>query len=113
VRHRLAIAAVALALIGCGDNGEDGSSGSTPSGVEAADFRFAPATLRVRVGATVAWTNTGRTAHTIKGPGFFSRAVGPGGIYSHRFSVRGEYDYVCTLHPDPMRGRVVVGAGSP
>jgi plastocyanin len=32
----------------------------------------------------------------------------PGGRYSHRFTRAGDYDYVCTLHPSQMRGRVVV-----
>jgi plastocyanin len=103
--RRFVIATVAIALTGCGGEGDAPSA----SGVDAADFRFAPATKRIKAGDAVEWRNTGRTAHTVKGPGFFSRAVDPGGRYSHRFTRPGGYDYVCTLHPGQMRGRVVVG----
>jgi plastocyanin len=106
--RRVAIAGVALVLglTGCGD---DGGSGQPTSGVQAQDFRFAPATVRVPAGTTVEWLNSGRTDHTIKGPDFFSRAVPPGERFAHRFAKPGSYEYLCTLHPDAMRGRVVVG----
>ena len=108
----MAIGAVALVLglAGCGDEGDPGAdeTASGANAVEAQDFRFAPATVHVPVGATVTWRNTGGTDHTIKGPGFFSRAVPPGGRFAHRFAQPGSYDYVCTLHPDSMRGRVAV-----
>jgi plastocyanin len=95
------MAAVALALAGCGEEERSGT-------VDAADFRFEPATKTIKAGDTVEWQNTGSTGHTVKGPGFFSRAMDPGGRYSHRFTRAGDYDYVCTLHPSQMRGRVVV-----
>ena len=106
--RRVAIACVALVvgLAGCG--GDDGGGSAGPS-AQAQDFRFTPATLKISAGQTVTWRNAGRTDHTIKGPGFFSRAVAPGGRWSHRFERAGSYNYVCTLHPEAMRGRVVVG----
>jgi plastocyanin len=102
--RRVGIAGVALllGLSGCGKE----APGDSP--VQAQDFRFAPGTITVSAGSAVEWRNTGRTEHTIKGPGFFSRAVAPGGRWSHRFAAKGTFDYVCTLHPDTMRGRVVV-----
>jgi plastocyanin len=108
VRRWTAIAAVAaatLSLTACGD--DESPASSTPS-VDAADFKFEPATVRTRTGATVEWRNRGRTVHNIKGPGFFSRGIAPGESYSHRFSADGRFDYLCTLHPDSMRGQVVV-----
>jgi len=67
----------------------------------------------------VTWTNTGETIHTVKGKGFFSKAIDPGGDYEFTFGpstlrVRGgvvpapEYRYHCTLHPTRMRGTIVV-----
>src|SRR3954453_1034540 len=104
--RRMAIAGVAV-LLGLGGCGGDDRGGSAAS-VQAQDFRFAPATVKVAVGETVEWRNAGRTDHTIKGPGFFSRAVSPGGRWSHRFAAKGTFEYICTLHPDVMRARVVV-----
>ena len=108
LRRGIASVALVLVLIGCGDAGDHDSSTSAAPGVQAQDFRFAPASVRVRAGETVRWRNSGRTDHTIKGPGFFSRAVPPGRRFAHRFAQPGSYDYVCTLHPDSMRGRVAV-----
>jgi plastocyanin len=98
--------ALAVALPGCG--GSDSSSKAP--GVQAADFRFAPATVRVHTGDAVEWRNSGRTDHTVKGPGFFSRDVPPGGRWKHRFATPGTFRYLCTLHPDAMKGTVVVTA---
>jgi plastocyanin len=99
----IAGAAVALALCGCGD----GAKAHAPA-IKAADFRFTPGTVHVRAGDTVEWRNSGRTDHTVKGPGFFSRDVPPGGHYAHRFASPGTFRYVCTLHPTAMKGAVVV-----
>jgi plastocyanin len=97
----IAGAAIAIALCGCGDS-EDAPD------VRAVDFAFTPATTRVDAGTTVEWRNGGRTDHTVKGRGFFSRAVPPGARFTHRFDTPGRYPYVCTLHPDAMKGTVVV-----
>ena len=74
----------------------------------------------MKPGATVRWTNTGEETHTVKGKGFFSKAIDPGDDYEFTFRtpssvrVRGgvippvAYNYHCTLHPTRMRGTVVV-----
>ena len=54
------------------------------------------------------WENSGETIHTVKGDGFFSKAINPGDSYEHKFTKPGTYDYVCTLHPDQMQGTIVV-----
>jgi plastocyanin len=93
---------VAAALAGCG-----GGESKAPA-VEADDFAFHAATTRVKAGQTVEWTNTGQTPHTVKGAGFFSKAIDPGATYRHRFDSAGSVKYVCTLHPDAMKGTVVI-----
>jgi plastocyanin len=102
VRAAAAALIVAAALAGCG-----GGDSEEPK-VDAADFSFDPGTTEVKVGQTVEWTNTGSTDHTVKGPGFFSKAIEPGGTYSRRFLEAGSFKYICTLHPDAMRATVVV-----
>jgi plastocyanin len=97
---RIALVAVSLALVGCGQS-------SQPS-VKAEDFDFSKVSLSVKAGDTVEWTNAGSTEHTVKGTGFFSRAIDPGGKFSHRFDRAGTFHYICTLHPDAMRATIVV-----
>jgi len=91
-----------LVLMGCGS-----SAPSQPS-LKAEDFDFSKPSLTVKAGDTVKWTNGGSTEHTVKGPEFFSRAIEPGGTYEHRFDRAGTYHYICTLHPDAMRGTIIV-----
>jgi plastocyanin len=87
-----------------------GSSSPSSTSIEAYDFGFRPSSEAVKVGDAVTWTNTGQTTHTVKGPGFFSKAITPGQGYSFTFKNPGTYRYICTLHPTLMRGTIVVGA---
>jgi plastocyanin len=117
VRLLLALGALTLGALGagCGGDGDDqaggGSSSSEPR-VEALDFEFDSAELTVGAGTTVTWANAGETIHTVKGRGFFSRAIDPGSSYEHRFDDPGTYRYLCTLHPTTMRGTISVGGGA-
>ena len=81
---------------------------AAPSEVEAFDFGFGPEEVTLKPGTTVTWTNTGETIHTVKGKGFFSKAIDPGGGYEFTFRKPGTYKYLCTLHPTQMRGTIVV-----
>jgi plastocyanin len=93
---------VLFVVAGCG-------SGSSPDPtVKAEDFDFSKTKLTVKAGDTVTWTNTGSTEHTVRGAGFFSKAIEPGSSYRHRFDGAGTYAYFCTLHPQSMRATVVV-----
>ncbi len=73
------------------------------------NFAFAPATLTVRVGGTVTWTNRDEEPHTVAATdgSFHSPGMGTGGTYSHTFPTAGTFDYVCSIHP-MMHGTVVV-----
>lgn len=71
---------------------------------------FAKGTRTVAVGSTVVWKNLDGTAHTVTakdGTSFDSRNVDPGGTFSHTFSERGTFDYLCTIHPF-MKGAITV-----
>jgi hypothetical protein len=82
-----------------------------PNAVNIDGFAFAPATLTVKAGATVTWTNKDEDPHTVvAGDGSFrSQALGSGGTYSYTFPAAGKFDYICSIHPF-MRGTVVVTA---
>jgi plastocyanin len=73
------------------------------------NFAFVPATLTVRAGSTVTWTNHDEEPHTVAASdgSFRSPGMGSGGTFSHTFSSAGTFDYVCSIHP-MMHGSVVV-----
>jgi plastocyanin len=72
-------------------------------------FAFVPATLTVRAGSTVTWTNHDEEPHTVAASdgSFHSPGMGTGGTFSHTFATAGTFDYVCSIHP-MMHGTVVV-----
>ncbi|MFF4508499.1 cupredoxin family copper-binding protein [Streptomyces sp. NPDC001401] len=67
------------------------------------NFAFAPATLTVKAGTTVTWTNQDTDAHTVTshnaGGPLRSPALGTGKSYSYTFTKAGSYAYLCTIHP--------------
>ena len=73
------------------------------------NFGFAPATLTVKAGSTVTWTNHDEEPHTVAATdgSFHSPGMGTGATFSHTFPTAGKFDYVCSIHP-MMHGTVVV-----
>ena len=73
------------------------------------NFAFAPATLTVKPGSTVTWTNHDEEPHTVAATdgSFHSPGMGTGATFSHTFPTAGKFDYVCSIHP-MMHGTVVV-----
>jgi plastocyanin len=98
-----------------------GAPGS-PSADEAAvrpeiridNFSYTPATLVIAPGTTVTWTNTDDDVHTVvdKDRKFKSAALDTNDTFSQTFTIPGEYDYICSLHPY-MAGKVIVKAAKP
>jgi amicyanin len=95
------------------------STESTDSGdtaetnqVNIADFAFTPATIKVKLGTTVTWTNKDSVRHDVspdtesedfKG----SELLAKGESYKFTFAKAGTYTYHCTPHPQ-MTATVVV-----
>lgn len=84
-----------------------------PAGGDAvtiAGFAFDPASLTVKVGATVTWTNKDTATHTVawvdgsKGSGSLTAG---GTSYSRTFDTPGTFAYACGIHA-AMKGTVVV-----
>ncbi|MFV5996976.1 plastocyanin/azurin family copper-binding protein [Streptomyces sp. NPDC056231] len=75
----------------------------TGNAVAIKNFAFAPATLKVRVGTTVTWTNQDTDAHTVTSAGtggpLHSAALATHATYSYTFTRPGTYAYLCTIHP--------------
>jgi amicyanin len=76
-----------------------------------AQYAYSPATLTVRAGDTVTWTNHDEAAHdvvTSSGPASFrSPLLQTNQSWSFTVTVPGTYAYYCSVHPD-MRAQVVV-----
>jgi plastocyanin len=89
-------------------------------------MRFVPETVTIKAGDTVHWTNPHNTSHTVTfDPSkaattanaalpagvepFDSGGIEEEGAYSHIFTVKGTYKYVCVYHENMgMIGTVIV-----
>ncbi|MFN2586842.1 MAG: plastocyanin/azurin family copper-binding protein [Actinomycetota bacterium] len=130
--HRMALSLVlALACAGCTDGG------ASPDTVELTDAqRFAPETLTVSAGTTVAFVNESAEAHTVTayedrvpdGADYFSSGgfasedaarerlsealLAEGETYAVTLDEPGTYEYLCIPHEDRgMTGTIVVEEG--
>lgn len=115
VARPLAAAGVALALAACGGTEDDTDDAAQPDAgadggevaVDIVDNDFEPAQLEVGVGDTVSWENVGEAGHTVTFDDEDSGDLDPGESYSRTFEEAGEFDYVCTIHPN-MEATVTV-----
>ena len=113
----LAIIAVA-AVSACGKTGTGSLNPVTPAVVHPAatvavsisGFAFHPATLKIKVGTTVTWTNHMNIDHTVtaNSGGFTSGHIAPGHSFSLKFKKAGrKFPYHCMIHPF-MMGTIIV-----
>ena len=82
----------------------------TPNAVTIDNFSFTPATVTVKAGTTVTWTNKDDIAHGIGATNNAfpkSKALDTDDSYSFTFTTPGTYQYFCYLHPK-MVGSIVV-----
>ncbi len=91
-------------------------SGSVSVGTQSAavaatikGYAFAPATLKVKKGTTVTWTNMDNVSHSVVADSgkWESDLLGNGKMYSHTFDTVGTFAYHCGPHPY-MKGTVEV-----
>ena len=75
--------------------------------VDIQNFAFNPATLTVKKGSTVTWTNSDSATHTIKSATFNSSDLATGQSFSFTFADAGTFDYSCGIHPS-MTGKIIV-----
>jgi len=109
----LAIVISAIVFISCSKSNGYGSSNNNPASAAATvsikDMAFTPGSLSVKAGATVTWTNSDTTIHTVTADdgSFNSGNIAVGATYSKVFSSAGAFSYHCALHPE-MTGKIVV-----
>jgi plastocyanin len=112
----LALVALSLVAASCGGGTSGGSETTTtaPStgggGAEVVmkDMTFDPATVTIKTGKSVTWTNEDSVTHTVAGDNgeFQSGDLANGVTFSFTFDTSGTYTYHCSIHPS-MKGTVV------
>jgi plastocyanin len=72
-------------------------------------FAFGPASITVKTGQTVTWTNQDNAAHTVVADdnSWASPNIAKGESYTHTFTSAGTFTYHCSIHPT-MKATVVV-----
>jgi plastocyanin len=89
----------------------------TPAGTHASkivrmsSLAFIPATVHVRVGQTIEWTNQDNVVHNVTsndGLTIQSGNFGPGHTFEFTPKQTGSISYYCTIHPTTMQATIVV-----
>lgn len=85
------------------------AAAGAPAAVQIVDFAFKPATLTVKMGSTVTWTNADSFAHSIRSNDgtFDEQRMDKGASATVTFAKPGSYAYICGIH-NSMTGTVVV-----
>jgi plastocyanin len=114
MRHTLVVitllAVVGTLAAGCGGGKSSSGGGSQSSGtaVTIDNLAFSPATLNVKAGQQVTWTNKQDIAHTVTADaGAFDHQMPTGATFSFTFAKAGSFPYHCTIHPS-MHGTIAV-----
>lgn len=99
------------------DSSADTSSASSSeatatNAVEIKDYAFSPATITVKKGTKVTWTNQDSVQHDVMSDktdvaGPSSELLAKGQSYSYTFDTPGTYTYHCSPHPY-MKAKVIV-----
>ena len=120
-----AVVLVALALTGCGDDGEDGKTTAAESTatqqeaipavvkVSIGDNFYKPKNLTIKRGQSVSWRNEGAVAHTVTSDTdsavkFDSGTLNPGSAYALKPGTIGKLTYYCTVHGKVQSGTITV-----
>jgi plastocyanin len=102
----------ASVVIGCGAAGASPPPVATSAVSLPQSYRFEPAAITVPTGTAVTWTNADNFTHNVR-LAATEELVGqmaPGESVTYTFADPGLYAYDCSLHPNDMRGTVLVRA---
>jgi plastocyanin len=107
------LAAAVACLAGCGSSDSEPPTAAAPASasatVDIASFKYAPATVTVKKGGRVRWTNSDGAAHTSTADdrSFDTQTIDRGKARMVTFTTAGTFAYHCDFHPF-MKGEVVV-----
>jgi plastocyanin len=90
------------------------STSTAPTTVEIGDFYYAPPSLSVAVGTTVAWTVVGQRTNSVTANdgSWGSPDLNHGDLYTHKFNQPGVFTYHSRYY-GWMTGTIIVRAASP
>lgn len=110
-RRSIAVVAAALGLTVLGTSPRAALRPAEPKThtVTIDALQFQPGVLTIAAGDTVVWVNKDPFPHTAtsKGGGFDSGEIATAASWKHIPSKKGEFEYICTLHPT-MKGTLKV-----
>jgi plastocyanin len=113
--HALRLANLFIALASTPCLAEDPKIAATDSTatVSIDHSTFLPSVITVAPGTTVTWVNAETMPHTVVdlNKGFRSKTLVKDGTFSFTFTAAGDYNYLCSIHPN-MKGKVIVKAGA-
>jgi plastocyanin len=106
---RRGLLAVLLSLFACAA-GVEARVAAKPATVQITidTVKFTPASVTVKPGDTVIWTNKDILAHTVtaQSGAFDSKVIMPGGTWKFVARKKGDFPYKCVFHP--MTGSLTV-----
>lgn len=83
-------------------------SADSTGNVNISNFSFNPASITVKAGSVITFTNNDSVTHTVTADdGKFSQEVNTGKTTTITISDPGIYNYYCSIHP-PMKGTIIV-----
>lgn len=102
-------ACMVIALVAFGAAQTKPAANATTAQVNIDNFSYSPATLTVKAGTQVTWTNHDDMPHTVTSDdkSFASKALDTDDKFSFTPTKPGTYTYYCTIHPK-MTGKLVV-----
>jgi plastocyanin len=110
---RLTVLFAALASIPCLAQDASNAGAGPVASVSMDHNTFIPSEITVAPGTTVTWVNNEAMPHTVvdSNKGFRSKALIKDASFSFTFATAGDYNYLCSIHPN-MKGKVIVKAGA-
>lgn len=107
---------ITTSIVSCGKTGSNGYNNNPPPGgasgntVDIYGMAFKPATLTVKAGTKITWTNSDGFAHTVtadNGSSFNSGNLAGGSTFSFTPTAAGTFAYHCNIHSS-MTATIVV-----
>jgi amicyanin len=110
---RLTFLFIALASSSCLAEEPNNAAAKPVATVGMDHSAFIPSEITVAPGTTVTWVNNEAMPHTVvdQNKGFRSKMLAKDARFSFTFTAAGDYDYLCSIHPN-MKGKVIVNPGA-